>query len=53
MPIYIYKGNSQISTNAVRNGKAVKAIYAKEQGQDAVCVWGVDVSIPYDELLSS
>ena len=38
MPIYIYKGNSQISTNAVRNDKAVKAIYAKEQGKDAVCV---------------
>ncbi len=42
MPIYIYKGNSQISTNAVRNDKAVKAIYAKEQGKDAVCVWGSD-----------
>lgn len=42
MPIYIYKGNSQISTNAIRNGKAVKAIYAKEQGQGTVCVWGID-----------
>ena len=52
MPIYIYKGNSQISTNAVRNGKAVKAIYAKEQGQDAVCVWGVEVSIPYDQMFT-
>ena len=42
MPIYIYKGNSQVSTNAIRNNKAVKTIYAKEQGQDAVCVWGTD-----------
>lgn len=42
MPIYIYKGNSQISTNAIRNTKVVKAIYAKEQGKDAVCVWGSD-----------
>lgn len=42
MPIYIYKGNSQISTNAIRNNKAVKAVYAKEQGKDAVCVWGND-----------
>ena len=45
MPIYIYKGNSQISTNAIRNNKAVKAIYAKEQGQEAVCVWGVNLNI--------
>lgn len=52
MPIYIYKGNSQINTNAVRNGKAVKAIYAKEQGQDAVCVWGIDRSIPYDQMFT-
>ena len=42
MPIYIYKGNSQISTNAIRNNKVVKAIYAKEQGQGTVCVWGID-----------
>ena len=42
MPIYIYKENSQISTNAIRNNKVVKAIYAKEQGQGTVCVWGVD-----------
>ena len=52
MPIYIYKGNSQISTNAVRNDKAVKAIYAKEQGKDAVCVWGIDTSIPYDQMFA-
>ena len=52
MPIYIYKGNSQISTNAVRNDKAVKAIYAKEQGKDAVCVWGIDTSIPYDQMFT-
>ena len=45
MPIYIYKGNSQVSTNAIRNNKAVKAIYAKEQGKDAVCVWGVGLNI--------
>ena len=45
MPIYIYKGNSQISTNAVRNDRAVKAIYAKEQGKDAVCVWGGGVNL--------
>ena len=44
MPIYIYKGNSQISTNAVRNDRAVKAIYAKEQGKDAVCVWGIGLT---------
>ena len=42
MPIYVYQGNSQISTNAIRNNKVVKAIYAKEQGQEAVCVWGID-----------
>ena len=42
MPIYVYKGNSQISTNAIRNDKAVKAIYAKEQGKETVCVWGSD-----------
>lgn len=42
MPIYIYKENSQISTNAIRNNKVVKAIYAKEQGQGTVCVWGID-----------
>ena len=42
MPIYVYQGNKQISTNAIRNGKAVKAIYAKEQGQGTVCVWGID-----------
>ena len=52
MPIYIYKGNSQISTNAIRNDKAVKAIYAKEQGKNAVCVWGIDTSIPYDQLFT-
>lgn len=52
MPIYIYKGNSQISTNAVRNDKAVKAIYAKEQGKDAVCVWGIDTSTPYDQMFA-
>ena len=45
MPIYIYKENSQISTNAIRNNKAVKAIYAKEQEQEAVCVWGVNLNI--------
>lgn len=45
MPIYIYKGNKQISTNAIRNDKAVKAIYAKEQEQEAVCVWGVNLNI--------
>ena len=49
MPIYIYKGNSQISTNAIRNNKAVKAIYAKEQGKDAVCVWG---RIPYEQMFT-
>ena len=43
MPIYVYQGNKQISTNAIRNNKAVKAIYAKEQGQEAVCVWGDDL----------
>lgn len=42
MPIYVYKGNTQVSTNAIRNGKVVKAIYAKEQGQRTVCVWGID-----------
>lgn len=42
MPIYVYKDNSQISTNAIRNNKAVKAIYAKEQGKEIVCVWGDD-----------
>ena len=48
MPIYIYKMNKQISTNAIRNNKVVKAIYAKEQGQDAVCVWGESVGqIPF------
>lgn len=44
MSIYIYKGNNQVSTNAIRNNKAVKAIYAKEQGKDAVCVWGVGLT---------
>ena len=52
MPIYIYKGNNQVSTNAIRNTKAVKAIYAKEQGKDAVCVWGIDTSIPYDQMFT-
>ena len=42
MPIYVYKGNSQISTNAIRNNKVVKTIYAKEQGKGTVCVWGID-----------
>ena len=42
MPIYVYQGNKQISTNAIRNNKVVKVIYVKEQGQDAVCVWGAD-----------
>lgn len=45
MPIYVYQGNKQISTNAIRNNKAVKAIYAKEQEQEAVCVWGVNLNI--------
>lgn len=45
MSIYIYKGNSKVSTNAIRNNKAVKAIYAKEQEQEAVCVWGVNLNI--------
>ena len=44
MPIYIYKGNNRISTNAIRNDKVVKAIYAKEQGQEAVCVWGIGLN---------
>ena len=47
MPIYVYKGNSQISTNAIRNDKAVKAIYAKEQGKDAVCVWGFGLTAEF------
>ena len=42
MSIYVYQGNKQISTNAIRNNKVVKAIYAKEQGQGTVCVWGID-----------
>ena len=42
MPIYVYQGNKQISTNAIRNNKVVKAIYAKEQGKGTVCVWGID-----------
>lgn len=42
MPIYVYQGNKQISTNAIRNNKVVQAIYAKEQGQGTVCVWGID-----------
>lgn len=42
MPIYVYQGNKQISTNAIRNNKVVQAIYAKEQGKDIVCVWGDD-----------
>lgn len=50
MPIYVYKGNSQVSTNAIRNDKVVKAIYAKEQGKDIVCVWGINKSIPYDKM---
>lgn len=45
MPIYIYKGNNQVSTNAIRNNKAVKAIYAKEQREEAVCVWGINLNI--------
>lgn len=52
MPIYIYKGNSQISTNAIRNTKVVKAMYAKEQGKDIVCVWGINKSIPYDQMFT-
>ena len=52
MPIYIYKGNSQTSTNPIRNTKVVKAIYAKEQGEDIVCVWGIDRSIPYDQMFT-
>lgn len=52
MPIYVYKGNNQVSTNAIRNDKVVKAIYAKEQGKDAVCVWGIDTSIPYDQMFT-
>ena len=47
MPIYIYKGNNQISTNAVRNDKAVKAIYAKEQGKGTVCVWGIGINVEF------
>ena len=50
MPIYIYKGNNRISTNPIRNTKVVKAMYAKEQGKDIVCVWGIDRSIPYDKM---
>ena len=42
MPIYVYKGNNRISTNAIRNNKVVKTIYAKEQGKGTVCVWGID-----------
>ena len=52
MPIYIYKGNHKVSTNAIRNTKVVKAIYAKEQGQGAVCIWGIDRSIPYDQMFT-
>lgn len=52
MPIYIYKGNSQVSTNAIRNTKTVKAMYAKEQGKDIVCVWGINTSIPYDQMFT-
>ena len=52
MPIYIYKGNHKVGTNAIRNTKVVKAIYAKEQGQDAVCIWGINRSIPYDKMFT-
>ena len=45
MPIYIYKDNSQISTNAIRNTRVVKTVYAKEQGKEAVCVWGVGIDL--------
>ena len=47
MLIYIYNGNSQISTNAIRNTKAVKAIYAKGQGKDVVCVWGIGLNVGF------
>ena len=45
MPIYIYQGNKQISTNAIRNNKVVKTIYVKEQGKDVTCVWGVGLNL--------
>lgn len=40
MPIYVYQGNSQISTNAIRNDKAVKSIYAVQKDTYPICVWG-------------
>lgn len=45
MPIYVYQRNKQISTNAIRNNKVVKTIYAKEQGKDVVCVWGIGLNL--------
>lgn len=48
MSIYVYKASNKVSTNAVRNGKAVKAIYVKEQGKDFACVWGNNIGqIPF------
>ena len=45
MPIYVYQGNKQISTNAIRNDKVVKTIYVKEPEKDIVLVWGVGLDI--------
>lgn len=39
MPIYIYKGNNRISTNAIRNTKVVRALIAKQSNKLSQ-VWG-------------
>lgn len=39
MPIYIYKGNNQVSTNAIRNNKVVRALIAKQSNKLSQ-VWG-------------
>ena len=39
MPIYIYKGNNKVSTNAVRNSKVVRALITKQSNKLSQ-VWG-------------
>ena len=45
MPIYIYKGNNKVSTNAVRNSKVVRALITKQSNKLSQ-VWGEALLFP-------
>lgn len=45
MAINIRKNNQLSQMSALMSNKNIKSIYVKQENEDAVCVWGVDLNI--------